>query len=176
MVEEGVIRKGRNRRECLSSWLLFILPMGLFLASLYWQFVLGDSPCPLCIIERCLVLLLALWWSLPLWRIELRQRGFILLIGAGLLLLALGVNLWQLVLQQAPNVPELGGVCVPMISGALPQSSLWGGVLSGAGDCHDAQTYIFGVRSTLWIMFFLGAMLVINVSQGVALWSRRKAP
>ena len=33
-------------------WALFVLGSGLFAAALYWQYVIGDDPCQVCIQAR----------------------------------------------------------------------------------------------------------------------------
>jgi protein dithiol:quinone oxidoreductase len=144
-------------------WLSFLLPSLLFLASLYWQYVLGEEPCPLCVLQRFLVLALALWWLVPVCSSKLRARTSIFAIATCLVLLALSANLWQVWLQSQPSsYPP--GVCVPGVAEMLPQSSSWwGSLLSEGGDCHKVGAVFLGLETTHWLTLVLTFQLAMAV-------------
>jgi disulfide bond formation protein DsbB len=57
-MSEETIRLGRERRFLV---LLGIICLALIGGALYMQIVLGEAPCPLCILQRYALLLIALF-------------------------------------------------------------------------------------------------------------------
>ena len=152
-----------DRMMTTMRWSLFLLPALLFVASLYWQFVLGDQPCPLCVVQRFLALALALWWLVPLCYAKWRQRQSCVVVGMVLALLALGANLWQIWLQNQPS-PYPEGVCVPGVAQMIPQSSTWWGrLLDVGGDCHEVSATFLGVQTTHWVTVVLMVLVCLSV-------------
>jgi disulfide bond formation protein DsbB len=137
--------------------------------SLVLTELLGLSPCPLCVFQRMLYLLLmflALWgWVLPH---SLRWSG-----GAGVVLGlgGLGVALYQSWLQAFPEESASCGFREPNL---LEQFVLWAGekipfMFYAWGDCASNELVLLGLSIANWSAV---AFLFITVLLLVMLWRR----
>lgn len=145
----------------IKVWLLFGLSSALFLGSLIWQYIIGDLPCTLCLVQRYLLLAISILWLYALMRSSSCTSKTLSLLGLVLLFVTMGTSLWQWQLQSMPSEGILDGVCTPQ-SELLSHNHFWGGLFTGSGSCHEVKAQLFGVNMTAWIVLVLGIMLVIN--------------
>lgn len=143
-----------------------VISWGVFFASLILQYALGLDPCPLCIMQRYTVLLLALCFSIWLWQAHRRrmvwQNAWAAL---AVLLTACGLyfSLRQLWLQSLP--PELVPACMPSLSvmlDFLPWQTIAKTLIFGAGDCAEQGFLIAGLSLAAWSsIYFVGLALAL---------------
>ena len=148
-------------------WLMFLMPLGLLAWSLYWQFVLGEQPCTLCVIQRIFLILITLWALLPLIRIGLRDKWWISGVSMALVTLTQGANFWQMLLQwqkhHALAQADLpAGICAIDI---VSPDSFWSNpMLAGGGDCSKGMMTILGMPALYWIALALLLLLVLHIA------------
>lgn len=136
--------------------------LGLFLSSLLLQHGLGLQPCPLCYIQRYLMLLIGAFSLLAaIYAPSRGLRGFYclwvgLLSGVGLA--TAGRQLW---LQSLP--PEQLGGCLPDFAFLVSQFPLWDALTlayQGSSDCANVMWTFLGLSISHWTSFFFAGMLV----------------
>lgn len=138
------------------------LAASLFLvaASFYFQYVLGLTPCPLCILQRASVMSLALFyfWGLwirkPAWRFI--QTSFIFLF----ITIGLYASGRQIYLQHLPadQVPACGPNLNYMLQ-FIPWREALRLLFNGSGDCAKIDWTLLGYSMPVWtfaaFLFFL---------------------
>lgn len=140
----------------LMSWMVFLV-------SLLLQYALGLEPCPLCIMQRLSVLLVALCLSMWCWR-AYHGKGYrqTFWAGASLSLACCGLyfSLRQVWLQSLP--PEQVPACMPSLSvmlDFLPWQTIAKTLLFGAGDCAQQGFLIAGWSLAAWSSLYFVVVL-----------------
>ena len=131
--------------------LLFLLTLFVLAASLYFQYVKGLEPCPLCIMQRaCVVLALVLCAVAALSRSVVLHKRLILfqllLAFAGLYFS--GRQLW---LQTLP--PDQLAACLPGMEVLLhyfPWRDILHALIFGAADCGEVTWRWLGFSMPAW--------------------------
>lgn len=128
--------------------------LALFGLALYFQFGLGLTPCPLCIVQRLAVLLLALTGLVAAWH-QPQKSGRRAYTGLILLWCTLGASyaIRQLWLQHLP--PSDHTVCAPGL-GYLMALGEWTEIfhqlLYGAADCAEVAGRFLGLSIPGWTL------------------------
>ncbi|NJD05710.1 MAG: disulfide bond formation protein B [Methylococcaceae bacterium] len=146
-----------SARLCFLLALLFCL--GLLGAALYFQFVGGLEPCPLCISQRIMVLAVTLVMLAAVLhnpgRLGVRAyavAGALAALGGASVS---GRHVW---LQHLPaeEVPACGPGLEYMFHN-LPLSATLKAMLSGTGDCAKVDWTLLGLSMPAWVLIcFLG--------------------
>ena len=138
----------------------------LVLASAYYlELYVGLKPCPLCILQRYLFVLLILLFFLgallPLLNFARRlYHGFVFLI-AGLGVAAAGWHVWLTTLPHE-QVPPCEASLYIMLK-YLPIKQVINNILRAGGDCSDVQWHFLNLNLPMWslIAFIILALIAL---------------
>ena len=137
----------------------------LIAVALYFQYVLGLEPCPLCIVQRALVIALALLMGVA----AVHDPGRVgrRVYGALTLLLAApgaGVAGRHVYLQNLPpdQVPECGPG-LDYILHAFPPGEALALILRGSGECAEVQWTFLGLTIPGWTLVVFAGLALFGV-------------
>ncbi|WNW13624.1 disulfide bond formation protein B [Pseudomonas sp. DTU_2021_1001937_2_SI_NGA_ILE_001] len=149
------------RREKRFLVLLGIICLSLIGGALYMQIVLGEAPCPLCILQRYALLFIALFAfigaAMPGRRSTTLFEGLVVLSAIGGILAA-GRHVWVLANPAVScGIDELQ----PIVDG-LPLASMFPLGFQVSGFCSTPYPPVLGLSLAQWalVAFVLTAMLV----------------
>lgn len=139
--------------------LVFLSAVGLMVTALFFEHVLELPPCPLCITQRIVVViigLLGLAAALHNPGRKGKQSYSGALVVMGICGAALAIR--QLYLQGLP--PESAPACLPSLDylvEVMPVIDLITVMLGGTGDCAEVQWTLFGISIPGWtLVCFIG--------------------
>lgn len=141
--------------------LLSLAGVGIALVS---QHVYGMEPCPWCILQRVIFIVIALVCLLGL--VAHRLAGALALM---LALSGIGTALWQHF--QAATTSSCAMTVADRIVMALKLDTLWPDVFLARASCADAAVDLLGVPYDFWS---LGLFAVLAVGAGMVLASPRR--
>lgn len=138
-----------------------LITLYVLFASLYYQYIVGLAPCPLCIMQRVCTFVMLAVLSLSFNTLKRAHRISILQVfiaGAGLFF-----ALRQLWLQSLPaeNVPA----CMPgldILVRYFPWQTVARTLLWGTGDCATVTWTLWGVSMAGWSTLYFGFMVVMG--------------
>lgn len=148
-------RSYRNIQVLLAFITLFVL-----MASFYFQYVLDMQPCPLCIMQRVMVLILLF---LTLVGVRLGTVARAKLIAIAQMLFSIGGLYFsgrQLWLQSQP--PEAAPACLPgldILMKYFPIQDVIHALIWGAADCAEVSWQWLGVSMPGWSLLYFLSML-----------------
>ncbi len=126
-------------------FLLFTFSLFLLAVSFILQYVFKLSPCPFCIIDRILILILVVIFGIAAWHNPLKRSIQVFYSSVGLIFVTLGIMMsaWHLRLLHLPanQIPE----CTPSLNYLLqtfPFTEVLSIILHSSGQCAT-QTYAF---------------------------------
>lgn len=143
----------------------FAVCAGLLGIALYLQYYQYQNPCPLCILQRVIyIVLMAVFLVAALHgpgRIGARVYGALLLVTTGVGAAIAGRHVW---LQNLPKdrVPECGPGLEYMLN-RFPLGQALEKVLAGSGECAEAGWTLMGLTIAGWSLVWfvlLGAYVV----------------
>jgi len=153
----------------------FLVCLSMLLVAGYFQFVEHLDPCPLCILQRIMVLIAGVVFLLgaihnPV-NVGRRVYGFLLLLVAGLGAVIAGRHVW---LQQLPEdqVPTCGPG-LNFILENFPINQAIDMVLRGSGECADVMWTFLGLSIPGWTLVAFIVMMIVAFFQ---LFGRHKKP
>ncbi len=155
------IKRPRQRKIYLIEWLLYL---GLFLFSAYLQFSQGLKPCPLCVIQRIVVvLLLFLYLSAYLHNPE-KGKAILAYNVIGTMLSGFGALVaWRhLYLQNLPP-EQMPKICAPdlyYMLHHLPYQKLVQFLFDGMGECNEVQWVLFDKSLPEWLLIIFIAGII----------------
>lgn len=150
--------------------LTLVLSLGAVGAALVSQHVFDMQPCPWCVLQRVLFVLLALAAALGwLWR---STTGLRVAAAGGLVLAALGVAaaLWQHAVAAQSASCKL--TLADRIVSGLHLDALAPQVFAATASCADARVQLFGLPYEYWSLALFGAL---GLAMAVLLTRRRRA-
>ncbi len=133
----------------------------LLITALYFQYVDGMEPCPLCIFQRVAVFALALWFFVQALHQPLMASRWNILYNLGGLITVLiggGISTRHAYLQSLPanEVPSCGP-SLDYLMDILPFTELLNVVLKGSGECAKVSWDFMGITMPAWLLlFFIG--------------------
>ena len=138
----------------------FLFCAGLLATAVYFQFVGGLEPCPLCISQRIMVLAVALVLLIAVLHNPRSAKGVRGWAVAGFLAALLGasVSARHVWLQHLPadEVPACGPGIEYMFQ-HLPLSATLRAMLTGTGECAKVDWTLLGLSMPAWVLLcFLG--------------------
>ena len=136
--------------------------------SLYLEYVLGYTPCPLCLSQRWVLMATTLTAGVAALH-NAQGYGRYLYPGLMVLLSAAGGALAgrQLYLQGLPA--DQAPACLPDLSylaKILPWQDLLGVMLSGTGDCAEASVHFLGLSLAGWTLICFLGFAALGLIQG----------
>lgn len=164
----------RTPRIISLTGLLLAVSSMLFAVG-YLQIIEYLEPCPLCILDRAVVIGLGIVFLLALLHnpavIGRRVYGFI---GVLLSLTGIGVCARHIWLQNLPadQVPECGAGFWYMLD-SMPFASFMDTILNGSGECADIQWQLFGLTLPELTMGVFIVFLLLSVALWFAIDNRR---
>ncbi len=148
------------------SWALLnvLLGSGLLCLALFFEFVMGHPPCPLCMMQRIWFILATLicYLSLfhnPRWGIYPLLTMLATMIGGGF-------SIRQLWLQSLPadQVPACGPDLAYMLE-VFPLTDVLVAMTSVTGDCAEVAWSLFGITIPGWALLGFIAMFACAFMQ-----------
>lgn len=143
-----------------------IVCAGLLSASAYFQIVMGMQPCPLCIVQRMMLVVIGLLLMLQLSTenvIADRIIGVTAFLAAGIGSVASGRQVWLQFLP-ADQIPVCGPNLDFMLKN-LPITEAFRLLLEGSGDCAVVQWSFLGLSMPEWTLaVFIAYMLMCLIN------------
>lgn len=153
----------------------FLACLSMLLIAGYFQFIEHLEPCPLCILQRVMVLIAGVIFLLgaihnPV-NVGRRIYGFLLLVVAAIGAAISGRHVW---LQQLPEdqVPTCGPG-LNFILENFPINQAIDMVLRGSGECADVLWTFLGLSIPGWTLVAFAIMILVAFSQ---LFGKHKRP
>ncbi|EEF80499.1 disulfide bond formation protein B [Methylophaga thiooxydans] len=153
----------------------FLVCLSMLLVAGYFQFIEHLDPCPLCIVQRLLVLVVGIVFLLGAMHNPIsggrRVYGFLVVLAAGLGAAIAGRHVW---LQSVPEeqVPSCGPG-LNFILDNFPISQAIDMVLRGSGECADVLWTFLGLSIPAWTLVAFVVMILVGLKQ---LFGRHKQP
>lgn len=153
----------------------FLACLSMLLVAGYFQFIEHLEPCPLCILQRVMVLIAGVIFLLGAIHnpknVGRRIYGFLLLVVAGIGAAISGRHVW---LQQLPEdqVPTCGPG-LNFILENFPINQAIDMVLRGSGECADVLWTFLGLSIPGWTLVAFAIMILVALSQ---LFGKHKRP
>ncbi|MDH3514425.1 MAG: disulfide bond formation protein B [Gammaproteobacteria bacterium] len=141
----------------------FLICAGLIAAALFFQYVMGIGPCPLCIFQRIFVIITGLILLAGAWHnpgiIGRRVYGGLTALAAALGAGVAGRHVW---IQSLPFDQQPGcGYSLNDMLETFPLLKTLKLVLEGSGGCGDVLWSFLGISMPGWVLlFFLGFVLM----------------
>lgn len=148
--------------------LLFLTGLSVFLASLYFEFVKGLQPCPLCLMQRLCVFLFAITCLLAL-ILDVKRARMVVILQTVIAVCGLYFASRQLWLQSLPadQLPA----CLPgldILMRYFPWRDVVHALMFGAADCGKVTWVWLGLSMPAWTaLYFFGLLLSTFVSRTV---------
>jgi disulfide bond formation protein DsbB len=153
------------------SLLAVVAATALTLAALYFQYVKGLEPCPLCVAQRLCVIIVGLIALLALLHNPRAERARRVYLGMGLIPLIAGImvagrHVW---LQSLPpeRVPECGPG-LDYILDNFPLSDALGLIFKGSGECAKVDWTFLGLSMPAWTLLVFAIMFAICSARLIA--------
>lgn len=134
----------------------------VFFASIYFQYVAGLQPCPLCLMERLCVFLLLILLGLSL--TSLRRAHFITLLQTLIASAGLFFSLRQLWLQTFPA--GKAPACLPGLDVLIkyfPWQTVARVLFWGSAECAEVSWSLLGISMPGWGAIYFFFMVVAGI-------------
>ena len=145
----------------------FSFCIGLLSAALYFQFVGGLEPCPLCVSQRILVALVGLVMLAAVVHDPGRSgvRRYALL-GFAVAVLGGGVSARHVWIQHLPadQVPACGPGLSYMFQ-YFPLSDTLRAMVTGSGDCAKVDWTLLGLSMPAWVLVCFTFLAALSLAQ-----------
>lgn len=146
----------------------FLSCAGLLLTAIYFQFVGGLEPCPLCISQRIMVLAVALVLLAAFLHNPSNAKGVRIYAVTGFLTAMLGASVsgrhvW---LQHLPadKVPACGPGIEYMFQ-YFPLSDTLRAMLTGTGECAKVDWTLLGMSMPAWVLLCFIGLAAFSLAQ-----------
>ncbi|WP_179402667.1 disulfide bond formation protein B [Burkholderia guangdongensis] len=158
------------RRERRLLMLLGFACIALLAGALYLQYVKGEDPCPLCILQRYFFALIGIFAFLAAgmgrWRGVLLLEALIVIAAAA----GAGTAVHHLTIQLNPGF-SCGFDTLQPIVDSLPPAQWFPGMFKVAGLCETVYPPILGILLPGWALIGFVAILLAVAS---SVWRNRK--
>ena len=148
------------------SLFAFLICLGLLGIAMYLQYSLGLQPCPLCVVQRVCIALLALIFMvgslyIPRSRLIRWIYSLFTVIFAGLGIAAALRHLW---LEHLPpgSVPSCSASLDYMLQN-FPMSQTLIQLFNGSGDCAQITWQFLTLTIPAWTLIFFAVFLLIGL-------------
>ncbi|MGB6976272.1 MAG: disulfide bond formation protein B [Gammaproteobacteria bacterium] len=159
-----------------SSLGITLLAIGLLTTSYCFQYGGGLQPCPLCLVQRYSLMVIAVIFLLATWH-NPKRMGSLIYASIGLLFaiggaLAAGRQVW---LQQQPI--GTSDTCIPGLDylfAVLPTHKAISVILSSPSNCAEISWRFLGISMPGWSLFFFIVIILAALWQIKHLCTRQK--
>jgi disulfide bond formation protein DsbB len=145
--------------------------VGLMSYALYAQHILGLEACPLCIIQRMIIITLGLVLAVAALHAP-RGAGarVYAVLGALVAAVGMGVSGWHVRLQNLPpaEVPACGPGYDYIID-AFPLRDALSMIFTGSGECAEVNWAFLGLSMPAWVFIWFAGLGALAIA---ANWSR----
>lgn len=168
MIDFGFVKLSQRQLLALmSAGCVALLAFGLYL-----QHVVGLEPCPMCIVQRYVMVLIVLWAAVfaaipKVWASATGLVGAVIL-GLG----GAGVAARQSWMQWYPPQVQTCGLDFYDMVETLPMKRALPMIFRGGGDCTKIDWTFLGGSIANWSFV---AFTAIIIAAGISLWNARKA-
>ena len=141
--------------------------IGLIGTALVFQHVMGLEPCPLCILQRLVVIVLGIIFLVAALhdpgRTARRIYGALTLLAAAT---GLGIAGWQVRMQHLPpdQVPECGPGLDYMLE-VMPLTDVLEKIFRGSGECAEVLWTFLGLSIPEWMLAVFTAFALFGLYQ-----------
>lgn len=146
----------------------FLFCLALLITAIIFQFAGGLEPCPLCISQRIMVLVVALVLLVAVLHNPRTAAGIrIYAIAGGIAALGgAGVSARHVWLQLLPadQVPACGPGLSYMLDN-FPLSETFKAMLSGTGDCAKVDWTLLGLSMPVWVLLCFLGLATLSILQ-----------
>lgn len=157
-----------STRQTTLSYLIFCIAAGLASASFYFEYVENFDPCPLCLVQRGLVIAITL---VMLVKICFRPARIGTLICAATVdlfaTIGLVVSGYQVSLQITPHDHSNPAGCTSGLTGLLGNQS-WienlEQILSQSPACSEFTWTFLGLSMAAWMVFWFAILMLLSVA------------
>lgn len=151
------------KNDYYRSWqfFLFIISLGVLLASFYFQWVKELQPCPLCIMQRFCVALALVLFMMGVVLGRSRGASILTLLQCIVALAGLYFASRQVWLQSLP--PDKLPACLPGLDVLLryfPWHDVLKALIWGAADCAEVNWQWLGLSMPGWCVIYFASLLV----------------
>lgn len=148
-------------------WGLFFIALAISFTSVYFEFVVGLLPCPLCIMQRLAIFLLTLSLFLRLVLPFAKARCLFAISSIGFSWLGFFFALRQVYLQSLPmdKVPACGPSLDILIQ-YFPWQDVMHALFYGTGDCAKVDWTFLGGSMALWSLVAFAFFAVVLSLEG----------
>jgi len=142
----------------------FSFCLGLILLALHFQFNEGLSPCPLCISQRIMVVVVGLIFLIGVIHnpkgSALKAYAIAAVIGS---VMGGGISARHIWIQHLPKdeIPSCGPGLSYMFQ-YFPLSDTFKALLSGTGDCAQVDWMLLGLSMPTWVLFSFITLAVFS--------------
>ena len=151
------------------SWFLlgFIACFSMIMAALWFQYVEGLEPCPLCISQRIMIIAMGLVFIIAaLHNPAQTGRRVYAVVGCVMALLGAGVSARHVWIQNLPpeKVPECGPGLAYVFE-YFPFIDTLKLLLSGTGECAEVLWTLFGLSMPAWTLIAFISLASLSLVQ-----------
>jgi len=156
-------------------WLGFLVCLTMLAIAGYFQFIEQLEPCPLCILQRLMVLVTGVLFLLGALQNPVttgrRVYGFLVMLSASIGAMISARHVW---IQQLPadQVPSCGPG-LNFILENFPLSQAIDMVMRGSGECADVLWTFLGLSIPGWTLVAFVVMAIIGLKQ---IFARHRRP
>lgn len=143
----------------------FIFCFFLIVTAFYFQFRLGLEPCPLCISQRIMVVVVGLVMLAGcINNSTVFKVGIFAALASMMSLLGAGVSARHVYIQHLPanEVPECGPGIAYMFN-YLPINETLRAMVTGTGDCAKADWWLLGLSMPAWVLICFLLLFILNL-------------
>jgi len=156
------------------SWIIFGIATSLTLASFYFDAVMDLEPCPLCLLQRTAVILIAITaLCCMLHRPQQRGQRIYAMILASFSLFGLFIAGKQVWLQSLPADAAMNMACAPSLEYMLANLSVEDTItqlFTATGHCADVEWQFLSLSMPGWMVIWFSVLLGMSA----AVWLRSR--
>jgi disulfide bond formation protein DsbB len=144
-----------------------LLTIALLTASYCFQYKGGLQPCPLCLLQRYLLMAIGVVFLLAMWH-NPQRIGSCIYAGIGLFFAVLGTIIAgrQVWLQHQPI--DSANTCIPKLDylfAVLPAHKALSVIFSSPGNCAEITWRFLGISMPGWSLFFFILLIIATLWQ-----------
>lgn len=151
--------------------LLFIITLFVLAASFYFEYYEGLKPCALCLMQRFMVIILAILFLLNIFLKRISHLKLLLpILFSAFGLFFAGRQVWLQVMAP-PQTTCLPGIAT--IMQYMPWQDVVKVFLLGTKDCAEISWRWLGITMPGWSFFYFAAVFLLTVGMWIKYWQTK---